>query len=310
VEAVARTHPAVREAVVVDLPDRFSGAVAAAFVSLHPGSSADGASVRAHVNERVPYYQQLRHVSVTPQIPRSLTGKIERRELRYALIAHHRQGDPMSAEIPQRALQAGLTIVNTFTLKDPGLARTFEQGFLDHVEFMRAQPGFVAHQMIHRTDDPRVYVNVGWWERPDDFQAVRTSPTFVEHAAQFHRWVDVEALPARSLPVARGADLIGTQTDGGMLVLETLIPGGNADRLTAAFAAYVAAAPDADLHWVDLSFGLRESGRYTAISRWSDTAGWERARAMPEYQAVLDLAQVTAAPATSLAASRAVPAGV
>ncbi|MEI5099113.1 antibiotic biosynthesis monooxygenase family protein [Streptomyces sp. PmtG] len=97
------------------------------------------------------------------------------------------------------------TVINTFTLKDPARAEEFEERFLSHVEWMRSRPGFVAHQAVRATDEPGVYVNFGWWQRPEDFQAVLADATFKAHAEEFHEIVDVEADPSMGVLRLDGA---------------------------------------------------------------------------------------------------------
>ncbi|MFE3637417.1 class I adenylate-forming enzyme family protein [Streptomyces sp. NPDC059168] len=92
VELVLGRHPLVRESVVVDLPDEFSGAVAGALIVLDPSATVDGtaeqavAEAVALVNDRLPYYQHIRHARAVEAIPRSGNGKIQRRVLRERLI--------------------------------------------------------------------------------------------------------------------------------------------------------------------------------------------------------------------------------
>ncbi|MDQ1008564.1 long-chain acyl-CoA synthetase [Streptomyces sp. V4I23] len=92
VELVLGRHPLVRESVVVDLPDEFSGAVAGALIVLDPSAAADGAAEQAvseavaFVNEQLPYYQHIRQARAVGAIPRSGNGKIQRRVLREQLI--------------------------------------------------------------------------------------------------------------------------------------------------------------------------------------------------------------------------------
>ncbi|WP_269853350.1 class I adenylate-forming enzyme family protein [Streptomyces sp. RPT161] len=92
VELVLGRHPFVRESVVVDLPDAFSGAVAGALIVLDPSATADGtaeqavAEAVAFVNDRLPYYQHIRQARAVEAIPRSGNGKIQRRLLREQLI--------------------------------------------------------------------------------------------------------------------------------------------------------------------------------------------------------------------------------
>jgi long-chain acyl-CoA synthetase len=86
VERLLQRHPAVADCVVVDYPDPLSGAVAYALVVLGDPASDVAAAVDV-VNRDMPYYQQVRYVETVDRIPRSPTGKIQRRELRQAVHA-------------------------------------------------------------------------------------------------------------------------------------------------------------------------------------------------------------------------------
>ncbi|MEV4846293.1 class I adenylate-forming enzyme family protein [Micromonospora matsumotoense] len=94
IERVLERHPAVRECVVVDLPHEFSGAVAAAFVVPRPEADAAdrpalAAEISAFVNAAVAPYQHVHRIAIVDEIPRSANGKIQRRDLRAAMLAHH-----------------------------------------------------------------------------------------------------------------------------------------------------------------------------------------------------------------------------
>lgn len=87
VERVLQRHPAVRECVVVDLPDEGGGRAVGAFVVLDPDrtGSADLPGILREVNAELPYYKQVRHATVIEEIPRAGNGKIRRRDLRGTL---------------------------------------------------------------------------------------------------------------------------------------------------------------------------------------------------------------------------------
>jgi len=80
VERVLLAHPLVREAVVVDLPDPFSGSVAGALLVLSGGADSLD-QVLSAVNEQLPYYQRVRHAKAVDAVPRNGNGKIQRRVL-------------------------------------------------------------------------------------------------------------------------------------------------------------------------------------------------------------------------------------
>jgi long-chain acyl-CoA synthetase len=94
VERVLQRHPAVRECVVLDLPDQGGGPAVGALVVLDPdhAGSADLPGILRGVNADLPYYKQVRHAAVIEEIPRAGNGKIRRRDLRGMLAAAARPG--------------------------------------------------------------------------------------------------------------------------------------------------------------------------------------------------------------------------
>ncbi|MFJ9828039.1 AMP-binding protein [Streptomyces sp. NPDC101160] len=82
VEDVLYTHPAVREAAVVGVPDAYRGETVRAYVSLRPGAAADPAELSAYCERRLAAYKYPREVEILPELPKTTSGKILRRELR------------------------------------------------------------------------------------------------------------------------------------------------------------------------------------------------------------------------------------
>jgi long-chain acyl-CoA synthetase len=88
IEHALRRRPEVRDCLVVDVPDTFSGAVAGALVALvpRPGIVPEKAQeIVDEVNGELPYYKQLRHVEVVTEIPRAAMGKPDRKRARAVL---------------------------------------------------------------------------------------------------------------------------------------------------------------------------------------------------------------------------------
>jgi long-chain acyl-CoA synthetase len=83
VEDVLHTHPAVREAAVVGVPDAYRGETVKAYVSLRPGATAGPAELSAYCEQRLAAYKYPREVEILPELPKTTSGKILRRELRY-----------------------------------------------------------------------------------------------------------------------------------------------------------------------------------------------------------------------------------
>jgi acetyl-CoA synthetase len=85
VESVCLEHPAVAEAAAVAAPDERRGAVVKAFIVLasgHDGSDALAGEIQTFVRERLSAYAYPRLVEFVPELPKTLTGKIRRIELR------------------------------------------------------------------------------------------------------------------------------------------------------------------------------------------------------------------------------------
>ncbi|MET9484905.1 AMP-binding protein [Streptomyces sp. NPDC006638] len=82
VEDVLYTHPAVREAAVVGVPDAYRGESVKAYVSLRPGTSAEPGELGAYCAERLAAYKYPREVEILEELPKTASGKILRRELR------------------------------------------------------------------------------------------------------------------------------------------------------------------------------------------------------------------------------------
>jgi long-chain acyl-CoA synthetase len=82
VEDVLYTHPGVREAAVVGEPDEYRGETVAAYVSLRPGNGVPGEELVDYCKERLAAYKYPRRVEILDELPKTLSGKILRRELR------------------------------------------------------------------------------------------------------------------------------------------------------------------------------------------------------------------------------------
>lgn len=82
VEDVLYTHPAVREAAVIGIPDGYRGETVKAYVSLRPGTDEVPEAFAAYCKERLAAYKYPRQVEILPDLPKTASGKILRRELR------------------------------------------------------------------------------------------------------------------------------------------------------------------------------------------------------------------------------------
>ena len=82
VEDVLYEHEAVREAAVVGVPDEYRGETVKAFVSLRAGTSATEEELISFCRQRMAAYKYPRLLEILDEIPKTVTGKLLRRELR------------------------------------------------------------------------------------------------------------------------------------------------------------------------------------------------------------------------------------
>jgi long-chain acyl-CoA synthetase len=101
VEDVLYQHPAVREASVVGAPDAYRGERVCAYVALKAGARATPDELIAHCRELLAVYKSPREVVLVDEIPKTLTGKALRRELRERARVELHNPDPGEAGAPQ-----------------------------------------------------------------------------------------------------------------------------------------------------------------------------------------------------------------
>jgi long-chain acyl-CoA synthetase len=82
VEDVLYQHPAVREAAVVGVADSYRGETVKAVVSLRPGADVTPGELIGFCRDRMAAYKYPRIVEIRPELPKTASGKILRRELR------------------------------------------------------------------------------------------------------------------------------------------------------------------------------------------------------------------------------------
>lgn len=79
VEIVLREHPAVRDVVVVGVPDPTYGSVVGAVVALEQGREADPDTLRDFVSSRLASYKKPRRLLLAPEVERLASGKADLR---------------------------------------------------------------------------------------------------------------------------------------------------------------------------------------------------------------------------------------
>lgn len=81
IEAVLYHHPAVKEALVIGVPDSYHGECPKAFVSLQEGATIDGEALKAWLNPQLGKHERVGSVEVRLNLPKTLVGKLSRKEL-------------------------------------------------------------------------------------------------------------------------------------------------------------------------------------------------------------------------------------
>jgi long-chain acyl-CoA synthetase len=94
-EASLYQHPDVREAIVIGVPDTRLGERPKAFVTLKPGASATGGALLDWLNARVGKHERAVAVEVRDELPKTMIGKLSRKEL----VAEERAKAAQAAKI-------------------------------------------------------------------------------------------------------------------------------------------------------------------------------------------------------------------
>ena len=91
VEAVLVQHPAVREAMVLGVPDQYKGEIPRAFVTLKD-SARDGvvapSELRDWLNDRVGKHERVDTVVIRAAMPKTMIGKLDRKALRQEALGN------------------------------------------------------------------------------------------------------------------------------------------------------------------------------------------------------------------------------
>lgn len=82
VEAVIEEHPAVKEVLVIGMPDPYLGEVPRAYVTLNEGAQVAGAELADWLNSRIGKHERVDAVVVRESLPKTMIGKLDRKALR------------------------------------------------------------------------------------------------------------------------------------------------------------------------------------------------------------------------------------
>ncbi len=86
VEDVILEHPAVKEALVIGVPEEYRGEVPRAYVTLAEGASATGVELAAWLNAKIGKHERVDSVVIRDSLPKTIIGKLDRKTLRAEVL--------------------------------------------------------------------------------------------------------------------------------------------------------------------------------------------------------------------------------
>ena len=86
VEDVMLQNPAVKEALVIGVPDVYLGEVPRIFVTLAEPGSTDGAALKSWLNGHVGKHERVDQVVIRDSLPKTIIGKLDRKALRAEVL--------------------------------------------------------------------------------------------------------------------------------------------------------------------------------------------------------------------------------
>jgi long-chain acyl-CoA synthetase len=81
IEAILYHHPAIKEALVIGIPDSYRGECPKAFVTLQDGAAIDADALKGWLNPQLGKHEKVCAVEIRLNLPKTLVGKLSRKEL-------------------------------------------------------------------------------------------------------------------------------------------------------------------------------------------------------------------------------------
>ncbi len=97
VEEVILLHPAVGEVAVCGIPDRHRGESIKAYVTLREGEKLTAAELKAFLKDELAPFQMPRKIEFRKTLPKTLIGKISKKDLLAEEVATHKETESVSA---------------------------------------------------------------------------------------------------------------------------------------------------------------------------------------------------------------------
>lgn len=87
IEAILHHHPAIKEALVIGLPDPYRGEHPRAYVTLMDGATETGAELATWLNTQLGKHERVDEVVVRTALPKTMIGKLSRKDLLAEVLA-------------------------------------------------------------------------------------------------------------------------------------------------------------------------------------------------------------------------------
>ena len=89
IEEFLHHHPKIAEVAIVGLPDRLYGEVVAAWVVPRAGETVTTDEIVSYCRDRIAHFKTPKYISIVDQLPRTVTGKIQKHVLRRVGVSEH-----------------------------------------------------------------------------------------------------------------------------------------------------------------------------------------------------------------------------